>query len=84
MPPAKKTPGPSVLDPETYEALREEGASKEKAARIANASATRGRSAVKARRAAGPARTTTGPSRTFASGPVSWASPAVPANARRS
>ena len=49
MPPAKKTPGPSVLDPETYEALREEGASKEKAARIANAGATRGRSAVGAK-----------------------------------
>ena len=31
--------GPSVKDDETYEALREEGASKEKAARIANAKA---------------------------------------------
>ena len=29
-------PGPSVKDAETYEALRREGASKEKAARIAN------------------------------------------------
>lgn len=28
--------GPSVKDPERYEALREQGASKEKAARIAN------------------------------------------------
>lgn len=30
---------PSVLDDDTYEALRKEGASKEKAARIANAQA---------------------------------------------
>ena len=35
MPP-KKSPGPSVKDPEQYEALRDQGASKEKAARIAN------------------------------------------------
>jgi len=34
--PGKKTPGPSVKDPEQYEALRDQGASKEKAARIAN------------------------------------------------
>ncbi len=32
-------PGPSVKDRDTYEALRREGASKEKAARIANARA---------------------------------------------
>jgi hypothetical protein len=32
----QKSPGPSVKDPERYERLREEGASKEKAARIAN------------------------------------------------
>ena len=31
-----KNPGPSVKDPEQYEALRDQGASKEKAARIAN------------------------------------------------
>lgn len=36
--------GPSVKDDEQYEALREEGASKEKAARIANASANTSRS----------------------------------------
>ena len=36
----------SVKDPELYEELRRDGASKEKAARIANAAATRGRSAV--------------------------------------
>ena len=34
--PGGKTPGPSVKDPEQYEALRDQGASKEKAARIAN------------------------------------------------
>jgi hypothetical protein len=37
--PGSKTPGPSVKDHKTYEALRDEGASKEKAARIANARA---------------------------------------------
>jgi hypothetical protein len=31
--------GPSIKDDETYESLREDGASKEKAARIANAQA---------------------------------------------
>jgi hypothetical protein len=34
------SPGPSVKDDERYEALRREGASKEKAARIANTDAT--------------------------------------------
>jgi len=33
---AQKDHGPSIKDDERYEALREEGASKEKAARIAN------------------------------------------------
>jgi hypothetical protein len=42
----KKDPGPSVKDSEVYEALRDDGASKEKAARIANASAAQGRSTV--------------------------------------
>lgn len=42
----KKGPGPSVKDDETYEALRREGASKEKAARIANASAKEGSDTV--------------------------------------
>lgn len=42
----KQDPGPSVKDPEVYEALRDDGASKEKAARIANASAAQGRSKV--------------------------------------
>jgi hypothetical protein len=41
-----KDHGPSVKDDEQYEALRKQGASKEKAARIANASANSSRSAV--------------------------------------
>mgnify|MGYP003122222702 CR=1 FL=1 len=36
---ASEDPGPSVKDNETYNALRRDGASKEKAARIANAKA---------------------------------------------
>ena len=42
----KRSPGPSVKDPEMYEALRDEGNSKEKSARIANAAANTSRSAV--------------------------------------
>lgn len=38
--------GPSVKDDDQYEALRKQGASKEKAARIANASAAQGRATV--------------------------------------
>ena len=37
---------PGFMDPELYEELLEDGASKQKAARIANAAAGRGRSAV--------------------------------------
>ena len=44
--PASKKPGPSVKDDELYEKLRDEGNSKEKSARIANAAAARGRSSV--------------------------------------
>jgi hypothetical protein len=44
--PASKKPGPSVKDPELYEALREEGNSKQKSARIANAAAGSSRSSV--------------------------------------
>ena len=36
----------SLKDPELYEKLRDDGASKEKAARISNAAASRGRKAV--------------------------------------
>jgi coenzyme F420-reducing hydrogenase alpha subunit len=35
----KRGPGPSIKDPEMYEALRNEGNSKQKAARISNAAA---------------------------------------------
>jgi hypothetical protein len=42
-------PNPSIKDEKTYEALRRDGASKEKAARIANASAAEGRSKVASR-----------------------------------
>jgi hypothetical protein len=43
--PGKKH-GPSVKDPDQYEALRRQGASKEKAARISNESAGSSRSTV--------------------------------------
>lgn len=42
--PDKETP--QLKDPELYERLREEGASKEKAARISNAAAKEGRSEI--------------------------------------
>ncbi|GED08703.1 hypothetical protein CCE02nite_07020 [Cellulosimicrobium cellulans] len=42
----KRDPGPSVKDPELYEKLRDEGDSKEKAARIANAAAGSSRTSV--------------------------------------
>ncbi|MBJ7529712.1 MAG: Rho termination factor N-terminal domain-containing protein [Nocardioides sp.] len=53
--PAEKKPGPSVKDDELYEKLREEGNSKEKSARIANAAAARGRSAVGRKGGSSPA-----------------------------
>jgi len=42
----RKGPGPSVKDDELYEKLRDEGNSKEKSARIANAAANESRSKV--------------------------------------
>ena len=39
-------PGPSVKDDELYEKLRDDGNSREKSARIANAAASEGRSTV--------------------------------------
>ncbi|KQP65815.1 DUF7218 family protein [Nocardioides sp. Leaf285] len=53
--PAEKNPGPSVKDDELYEKLREEGNSKEKSARIANAAAAEGRSAVGRKGGSSPA-----------------------------
>ncbi len=44
--PQRRDPGPSVKDKEVYEAVRADGASKEKAARIANAAAATSRTAV--------------------------------------
>jgi hypothetical protein len=41
-----RNPGPSVKDKKVYESLRDEGNSKEKSARIANASAKTSRSSV--------------------------------------
>lgn len=41
-----KKQNPSLKDPEMYEALRDDGASTQKAARISNAAAKEGRSAV--------------------------------------
>ena len=43
---ARKDPGPSIKDKDMYEAMRDEGASKEKAARVSNAAAASSRSAV--------------------------------------
>lgn len=47
--PQDRDPGPSVKDKELYEKLRDEGNSKEKSARIANAAAKQGRSEVGSR-----------------------------------
>ena len=44
--PAGQKPGPSVKDDELYEKLRDQGESKEKSARIANAAANTSRSEV--------------------------------------
>lgn len=44
--PGRRDPGPSVKDKEMYEALRREGNSKEKSARIANEAASSSRSKV--------------------------------------
>ncbi len=48
-------PGPSVKDDELYEKLRDEGNSKEKSARIANAAAASSRSEVGERGGSSPA-----------------------------
>jgi hypothetical protein len=42
----RKDPGPSIKDKEMYEAMRDEGASKEKAARVSNAAAATSRGSV--------------------------------------
>lgn len=53
--PERKEPGPSVKDDDLYEKLRDEGNSKEKSARIANAAANSSRSEVGARGGSSPA-----------------------------
>jgi hypothetical protein len=44
--PGSKKPGPSIKDDELYEKLRDQGESKEKSARIANASANSSRHSI--------------------------------------
>jgi hypothetical protein len=51
----RRDPGPSVKDKELYESLRDEGNSKEKSARIANAAAASSRSEVGAKGGSSPA-----------------------------
>ena len=46
MSPKRRDPGPSVKDKGLYESLRDDGNSKEKSARIANAAAASSRSEV--------------------------------------
>lgn len=53
--PGSKKPGPSVKDDELYEKLRDEGNSKEKSARIANAAANTSRSEMGHRGGSSPA-----------------------------
>jgi hypothetical protein len=45
--PKGKSPGPSVKKPDTYEALKDKGMSKERAARISNAQANKEKSGGK-------------------------------------
>ncbi|HEY3008553.1 MAG TPA: hypothetical protein VGJ63_10905 [Micromonosporaceae bacterium] len=45
--PKGKSPGPSVKNPDTYEALRDKGMSKERAAKISNAQAKKQKSKKK-------------------------------------
>jgi hypothetical protein len=52
--PARRDPGPSVRDKRLYEALRSEGNSKQKSARIANAAANTSRSTVGRRGGSSP------------------------------
>jgi hypothetical protein len=50
----QRSPGPSVKDKKLYESLREQGESKAKSARIANAAANSSRSAVGRRGGSSP------------------------------
>ena len=55
MPQEQDDPGPSVKDPGLYETLREDGNSKQKSARIANAAARDSRAEVGERGGRSPA-----------------------------
>jgi len=55
IPVPRRDPGPSVKDKELYETLRDEGNSKEKSARIANAAAASSRSTVGKKGGSSPA-----------------------------
>lgn len=50
--PQGKDPGPSILRPKVYEALKEKGMSKEKAAKISNAGKTHAKRVTMAKKAA--------------------------------
>lgn len=50
--PAGKDPGPSIKRPEVYEALKEKGMSKEKAAKISNAGTSHAKRSKMAKKAA--------------------------------
>jgi hypothetical protein len=47
--PGGKSPGPSIHKPAVYEALKDKGYSKEKAAKISNAQARKGKAKGKSR-----------------------------------
>jgi hypothetical protein len=66
--PARKDHGASIGDDELYEKVRDQGGSKEKAARIANAAANTSRTQV-SRKGGQSGPTTTGPLRSCASEP---------------
>jgi hypothetical protein len=53
--PGRRSPGPSVKDKELYEKLRDEGNSKQKSARIANAAANTSRKAMGKKGGSSPA-----------------------------
>jgi hypothetical protein len=75
-------PRAQILDEKAYRKLRDQGESKEKSTRIANAAAATSRSQVGRKggsvRAATAAHTTTGASRTWSGGPGRSVSRAAP------
>jgi hypothetical protein len=50
--PGGKDPGPSIKRPKVYEALKEKGMSKEKAAKISNAGTSKAKRSAMAKKAA--------------------------------